>query len=212
MIRLAFSVEGPTEEAFVKSVLVDHLWTVRVDATPVILGRARGSGPGGGNVNVQRLVSDMVRLYWSFDFVTSLVDFYGFRDKGKMTIDELEESLTKEIQARIHYGWDQRKVIAYVQRHEFEGLLFSDVTAFGTLIGASNQSIAQLQETRSAFPTPEDINDNKETAPSKRIAKAISRYQKPLHGPLVAMQIGLSAIRAQCPRFNDWVTRLETLA
>ena len=103
-------------------------------------------------------------------------------------------------------------MIAYVQKHEFEGLLFSDVTAFGASIGASNQSITQLQETRLAFLTPEDINDNKETAPSKRIAKAISKYQKPLDGPLVAMQIGLDKIRAQCPRFNDWVTRLETLA
>ena len=212
MIRLAFSVEGPTEEEFVKSVLANHLRTARVDATPVKLGRARDRGPGGGNVSVERVVSDMGHLYWSFDFVTSLVDFYGFRDKGKMTIDELEERLIQGIQAKIHHGWDQRKVIAYVQRHEFEGLLFSDVTAFETLIGASNQSIAQLQGVRSAFPTPEDINDNKETAPSKRIATAISRYQKPLDGPLVAMQIGLAAIRAQCPRFNDWVTRLETLA
>ena len=99
MNRLAISVEGSTEEEFVKSVLADHLWTVMVEATPVKLGRARGSGLGGGNVNVQRLAGDMVYLYWSFDFVTSLVDFYGFRDKGKMTIDELEEHLTKEIQA-----------------------------------------------------------------------------------------------------------------
>ena len=212
MNRLAISVEGPTEEEFVKSVLADHLWAVMVEATPVKLGRARGSGLGGGNVNVQRLAWDMVYLYWSFDFVTSLVDFYGFGDKGKMTIDELEERLTKEIQAKIHHDWDARKVIAYVQKHEFEGLLFSDVTAFGASIAASNQSITQLQETRLAFPTPEDINDNKETAPSKRIAKAISKYQKPLDGPLVAMQIGLDKIRAQCPRFNDWVTRLETLA
>ncbi len=212
MIRLALSVEGLTEEEFVKSVLADHLWTAKVYAIPVKLGRARGSGPDGGNVSVKRLVSDMSLLYWSFDFVTSLVDFYGFRDKGKMTVEELEERLTREIQAQIPRGWDQRRVIAYVQRHEFEGLLFSDVTAFGTSIDASNQSITQLQETRSAFPTPEDINDNKETAPSKRIAKAISTYQKPLDGPLVAMQIGLDKIRAQCPRFNDWVTRLETLA
>ena len=211
MTRLAFSVEGQTEEEFVRSVLAGHLRTMRVEAFPVLLGRARGGGPGGGNVNVERLVSDMVSLYRSFDFVTSLVDFYGFRDKGEMTVEELEERLTQEIQAKIHPGWDQRKVIAYVQRHEFEGLLFSDVTVFGTLMDASNQSIAQLQETRSEFPTPEDINDNKATAPSKRIVTAISRYQKPFHGPLVAMEIGLATIRAQCPRFHNWMTRLESL-
>ena len=209
--RLAFSVEGQTEYEFVRSVLADHLRRKWVEATPILLGRAGDGGPGGGNVNVKRLVSDMVLLYQSFDFVTSLVDFYGFRDKGEMTVEELEERLTQEIQAKIHRGWDQRRVIAYVQRHEFEGLLFSDVTAFGTLMGASNQSVAQLRETRSKFSTPEDINDNKATAPSKRIVTAISRYQKPVDGPLVAMEIGLATIRAQCPRFHRWVTSLESL-
>ncbi len=128
-----------------------------------------------------------------------------------MTVEGLEEYLNKEIKAKIHHGWDQRRVIAYVQRHEFEGLLFSDVRAFGTLKGASNQSVAQLQEIRSKFSTPEDINDNKATAPSKRIGTAILRYQKRLDGPLVAMEIGLATIREQCPRFHRWVTSLESL-
>ena len=39
-----------------------------------------------------------------------------------------------------------------------------------------------------------------------------SGYQKPLDGSLVAMQIGLTTISAQCPRFDEWVTHLETLA
>ena len=207
MTRLAFSVEGQTEEEFVKSVLAGHLRREGVEATPIQLGGARG----GGNVNVERLVSDMVHLCWSFDFVTSLVDFYGFRDKGQMTVEELEERLTQEIQAKIHRGWDQRRVIAYVQRHEFEGLLFSDITAFETVMDAPNQSITQLQRIRSQFWTPEDINDNPDTAPSKRILRAISGYRKALHGPLVAMEIGLDTIRAQCPRFHNWMTRLESL-
>ena len=61
------------------------------------------------------------------------------------------------------------------------------------------------------FPTPEDINDNSETAPSKRIVKVISQYEKVVYGSLIAMEIGLDAIRAECPRFSDWLTRLESL-
>ena len=33
-----------------------------------------------------------------------------------------------------------------------------------------------------------------------------------IDGPQIAQAIGLSTIRAQCPRFDAWVTRLEALA
>ena len=72
MIRLAISVEGDTEEEFVKSILTAHLQSNGVAAMPIGLG---------GDVTVAKLASDMARLQWDFDFVTSLVDFYGFRDK-----------------------------------------------------------------------------------------------------------------------------------
>jgi hypothetical protein len=37
------------------------------------------------------------------------------------------------------------------------------------------------------------------------------RYKKPLHGSLIASEIGLPRIRGECPHFNDWMTRLESL-
>jgi hypothetical protein len=37
------------------------------------------------------------------------------------------------------------------------------------------------------------------------------RYDKPFHGPLLAMEIGLPAIRSACPRFHAWMTQLEQL-
>ena len=210
MIRLAISVEGQTEEEFVKSVLASHLRPLCVEPTAVLIGRAR-SGSGGGNVSIDSLASDMVNLYRNFDVVTSLVDFYGFRGKNDRTVDELEHHLKQEIQTRIGHGWDQRKVIPYVQMHEFEGLLFSEVRAFATAIDAPEASVGRLEQVRSRFRTPEEINDDPNTAPSKRIAAAIPGYQKRLHGPLVAMDTGLNAIRGECRRFDEWVTRLESL-
>lgn len=76
MIRLAVSVEGRTEEEFVKMVLSDHLREHGVEPVPILLGKARG-GFGGGNVSVERLTSEMRDLYRSFDAVTSLVDHLG---------------------------------------------------------------------------------------------------------------------------------------
>ena len=181
MIRLAISVEGKTEEEFVKVVLAEHLRAKGVEPQPFLIGT-------GGNVTVNRLTSDMAKLYWSFDAVTSLVDFYGFRDKADRSVERLERHLLKEVRDRIHRRreWDETKVFPYVQRHEFEGLLFSDVNAFPSVMDVPEESVLRLRRIRSQFSTPEDINDEAETAPSKRIARTILMYRKALHGPLIA--------------------------
>ena len=209
MIRLAISVEGSTEEEFSKELLAGHLRLHGIEAQPVLLGRARGRGEGGGNVSVGRLSAEMAYLYRSFDAVTSLVDFYGFQDKRDKTAEMLEALIQREIQRRI--GWHHNRVLPYVQKHEFEGLLFSDVNAFSVMIEASLDSVDLLRHIRSGFATPEDINDNQDSTPSRRLKGIIPRYRKALHGPLIAMEIGLEAIRTECPRFNAWMTSLESL-
>ncbi len=209
MIRLAISVEGQTEESFVKDVLAGHLRPLGVAADPILIGRAREGGQGGGGVRVERLVSDMVRLRQSFDAVTSLVDFYGFRGKGDRTAEALEEHLDGEIRARLPGA---ERVFSYVQKHEFEGLLFSDVAAFRALGDRGIRGMAALAAARRQFATPEDINDTPEGAPGARIGRAAPGFRKRLHGPLVARETGLEKIRGACPRFAAWLARLEGLA
>ena len=75
MIRLAITVEGRTEEEFVKTVLLGHLRPMAVEIQPILIGRARNTDQGGGNVTIDLLASEMTSLYGSFDAVTSLVDF-----------------------------------------------------------------------------------------------------------------------------------------
>lgn len=204
MTRLGISVEGETEEEFVKQSLAVHLQARGIYVKPVLLGRARGSVQGGGNVTIQGLAAEMRHLRYSCDAVTSLVDFYGFRGKRGMSPDDL-------IQA-IHLGTgrpDDGQVIPYVQVHEFEGLLFSHVDVFESVF--HDAPITDLRSIRKGFDTPEDINDNKNTAPSKRIEKLVKRYRKRLHGPVLAEQIGLEMMRGECPRFDAWLRRLESL-
>ena len=64
---------------------------------------------------------------------------------------------------------------------------------------------------RGAFATPEHINNSPQTAPSKRILALVPHYKKTVDGPLIAEDIGLDAIRAQCPHFNNWIERLLAL-
>ena len=151
----------------------------------------------------------MAHLHRSFDVVTSLVDFYGFKDKGGRTVDDLEALLRREIERKV--GRSEERVLPYVQMHEFEGLLLSDVTVFSDLPDIQPGTVDRLRGIRERFATPEDINDNEATAPGKRIVGLIPHYRKALHGPLIAMELGLEAIRSECPRFDSWVTRLESL-
>ena len=200
MIRLGVVAEGDTEREFVRSVLADHLRSRNVEPTPIMMD---------GNVSVQRLGRHMAKLYHNHNAVTSLVDFYGFQRKGNATIDALEECVGRQVRSRIHKGWDERKVIPYVQKHEFEALLFARPQAFAE-IDVPKEGVEQLAAIRSSF-APEDIDDDRETAPSKRIAAIVPGYNKVVGGAVVALAVGLPAMRAACPRFCAWLTRLEAL-
>lgn len=205
MNRLAISVEGRTEEEFVKLVLADHLRGAGVEATPILIGRR------GGAVSVDRLAPEMAQLSWHFDYVTSLVDLYGFRRRDGATAEELEQRINDRVADSIGPESAGRRVFAYVQRHEFEALLFSDVSAFGSLGYAPPGTASALRGIRAAFATPEDIDDGPGTNPAGRIRSVIPRYEKPVDGPLLADAIGLEAMREECPGFGAWVARLETL-
>ena len=95
--------------------------------------------------------------------------------------------------------------------HEFEGLLFSDCDAFGRGI-ERRDLIADFQEIRDDFNSPEEINDSPLTAPSKRVEALIPNYEKPLLGTLAVLTIGLNPIRNECSNFNSWISTLEHLA
>ena len=206
MIRLSISVEGETEEDFVREVLARHLVDREILATAISLG---------GKVSTERVVDEMVRLLWSFDRVTSLVDFYGFRRRNAATPEELQSRIDSEVHRNMPHNRNRGDAFSYVQQYEFEGLLFADVGVFASLplsVPVPAAQVDELRAIRSQFQTPENINDGRDTAPSKRIARLIRGYNKRAHGHLLAEEIGLESIRAECPRFAAWMARLESLA
>lgn len=201
-MRLEIVVEGRTEEEFLKGLLRDELRRLGIDPQPILLN---------GNVSVSRVGSEISNLSWSFDSVTSFVDFYGFKHKGDESPETLQAAINLKTKAEIRRKYDESKVFSYVQKYEFEGLLFSDPGAFNRLYGDDDQYGPALASIRSQFQGPEDINDDRQTAPSKRLARVIPRYSKVVDGPLIAMEVGLATIRSECPRFDAWVSRLESL-
>ncbi len=76
-------------------------------------------------------------------------------------------------------------------------------------MGVPDRIVAALERVRGNHATPEDIDDSPDSAPGKRTAGAISTYEKSVHGPPVATEIGLIAIHEQYPRFHEWMRRLK---
>jgi hypothetical protein len=212
MKRLMVICEGSTEERFVKACLMDHLAGHGID-TSVSLLRSRPGQRGGGDVSLPRLANHIRNVYHNFDYVTTLIDYYGFSGQVGQTKTELERSILKAAAERLSSGASATRLLSYVQMHEFEALLFSDTSKFSLDDSWTDGQRQSLREIRAKFQTPEDINDSFHTAPSRRIDSVLPGYarQKTRYGPLIAEDIGLTKIRAECPGFNAWVTQLESL-
>lgn len=150
-------------------------------------------------------------------YVSVLVDYYGIKEQFAFPGWE-EASRIADKAERIHFLLDKMaedipeqyryRFIPYIQLHEFEGLLFSDVSAFLNSFDQSEINYEALLNAAEAFENPEMINNSPTTAPSKRLIEAIPDYNKVIFGNCVAMDIGLKTIREKCPLFNEWVERL----
>lgn len=211
MIRLGVSVEGQTEQEFVTKVLAPHLLASDVHAHATIVHTKRerdGTRFAGGAISLERVVRQIRPLLGSFDRVTTLYDFYGFRDRvpGE-DVESLERRLAEAV--------GNVSFIPYVQRYEFEALLFGGNGVLPTSF-ASDEAAAELAAIVEQFGDPELINDGRETAPSRRLntlflAHFRVNYDKTGIGPPWIAQIGLDRLRARCPRFGRWLQRLEQL-
>jgi hypothetical protein len=137
----------------------------------------------------------------------------GRKAAGKVSFAKkastVENLLLKDICQELGDGFDPARFIPFVMMHEFEGLLFSDCESFSRGIGRPELE-DEFQAIRDQFSTPEEINDSPITAPSKRVEGLVAGYEKPLLGTLAILEIGLDAIRSECPHFNEWLSQLES--
>jgi len=107
---------------------------------------------------------------------------------------------------------DSRRFIPNIQLHEFEALLFVDIARLRAYYPDYSREIANLKAETARYANPEEINEGTATAPSKRILKYVPIYDKVIGGSLMAIDLGLQAIRSRCQHFHQWLMRLEALA
>jgi hypothetical protein len=206
MIRLYIFVEGQTEETFVRELLYNHFLQQNIYVIPILLG---------GVVTYGKIKKQLHRKCSedSKSFVTTMFDMYGLPVDfpGKSSIPNTSNPFDKAeyLEEKLYKDIGYQNFIPNLLVHEFEALLYSNPQAF---LEWFDQSIVEtIQRERDLFSSPEHINDSPKTAPSKRIIKCCPRYDKPLHGSLIAMDIGLDTIRKNCQHFNKWLTLLEKI-
>lgn len=206
MKRVCILCEGTTEKEFVQSCLYPFLLKKGVSVWAENLG---------GDIKPQKVASFVRKHYASYDFISTLLDFYGFKQHSAVDKASLEQEIMQTVSQVFHNTDPAAKFRPYVQMYEFEGLLFSDVSQFEWVSPdewGNGRHLGQLQAIYNAFATPEMINNSRETAPSKRLNAIFQgTYDKVQHGVVVAESIGLERIREKCPHFNDWLSWLESL-
>lgn len=222
-MRVFIVVEGQTEELLVKKVLKPHLEVMNVWAIPIIVATSRqkagAKNKGGGRW--AHWHNDLIKLsneHRGNDVrFTTLFDLYGlpgdFPDYNKFYKDQNTIRRTENLEAAMLKDIGDKRLIPYIQRHEIEALVLVDLEPLAAIAdpGSQSKGVVALQQNIDGL-APEDINDGPTTAPSKRLLSFVPGYSKTLHGPLVIEAVGLPKIRAACPRFNAWITTLESLA
>ena len=224
MKRIIIICEGQTEQSFCNDVLKPHFNQFEIFLeTPTI------KKTHGGIVNWSAL-KYQIEKHLSEDknaFVTTLIDYYGIYphhqfpgwDEAEKTenrckrMDIIENGMINDIREDF-----RDRFIPYIQLHEFEGIIFSDISVFDKNFEKQEfLDYDYLLLTIRENPNPEMINNGNETAPSKRLSKIIKGYYshnenlKVLYGALLAQETGLTKIREKCPRLNNWIIQIESM-
>lgn len=216
MKRLIIVCEGPTENEFCLEVLAPALRNLGIFIETPLVKKSNGgivSWP-----TIKRQIE--THLHEGNAYVSMLVDYYGIRD-SYMFPGWLESKKISSLSKRWKYLCDNMKAdiapelaprfIPYIQIHEFESLLFSDIEVFKESFGPKEMDYSILEKAIHEFDNPEEINSRPTLAPSKRLMEAIPGYDKIIFGNCIALDIGLNKIMDSCPLFRQWVKALKSI-
>ncbi len=214
--------EGQTEASVVNRVLAPHF-------NPQNIFIKTGLNME-GNFGYERFKTELGKLLKQrkTGCVTTWFDFYGLKDahnfpgyqqaKGAPTAAQKRQLFLAGLEAKLKndLSQDLSRLILNVQMHELEALLFVDPNTTAQALCAdpkAAQALATALAGERGQLGPEELNDNPQTAPSKRIIALHPTYAKakPRLGTLAIQQAGLAALRGACPLFDGWLRQLEGL-
>ena len=216
--------EGQTELRFASKVLSTYLVLKGIIVLPQLLITSRKKNARGGILSYQqakRELSFMIRggvdnenesHYFTtmFDLYALPDDFPGYEDASKLRNYDQVAAIETAFGKDINYF----KFIPYTQLHEFEALVLCDIDGLSdSYPNAARQLDVLKKEVNSKYGDNMELVDNSpETAPSKRIIKALKgayHYDKPKSGTEITDKIGIDVLRRKCSHFNEWLSNIE---
>jgi hypothetical protein len=214
--RLIFIVEGETEKDFVKEILHPYFFSKNI----FDINTFKIKYSGGGLSNYSHLKSDIIKsIYQPNTVVTTLIDFYGLpKDFPKFKeiqnlptsvekVDFLEKSIKQDLEQFQKQKFDN--FVPYIQLHEFEALVFTSLESIYNNFESNKVNKAEIDKIFREFNNPEEINGNPNTAPSKRLLRNISGYNKIVDGVMIIKNAGLKSVRQRCKRFANWLDTIN---
>ena len=221
MKKIFIVTEGQSETNFVKKVMVPY-FAGRCNLIPNTVTTKTDNRHGktykGGVANYGQIRNTLLKTLAvstkSKDaYVTTMFDFYrlptdvpGVMDSEKIKdpYDKVEYIENEILKAE---GYDGTFFFPYIELHEFEAMLFSDLTKLKEAY--FEYDITALEECVKMQGNPELINNGEETAPSKRIINCIDCYDKANVGVDVLEKTGIENIAKKCRHFSEWIKRIE---
>lgn len=209
-------VEGQSEENFIRTVLSPYLESYNTFITPIIIitrQNIRGRDNRGGISNYRQVRNHLMRLLGNqqTDIVTTMIDYYalpddfpGYRNlpptSGVERIHFLEQQFANDI--------GNNSFRPYLQMHEFEALVFAAHENFHFAFPDQPNKIRQIRSIVDQFTSPEEIDNDFRTAPSKRLKRIFTTYQKIVHSGLILSGVSVDTLRSRCPHFNKWLMKI----
>ncbi|MFK5953861.1 MAG: DUF4276 family protein [Desulfobacterium sp.] len=220
-IEVMVIVEGKTEEIFINSMVQPYLApkNIFIRATQITK-----PGQKGGDVRFARVKRDLaIHLRQRKEtYVTIFVDYYGIKHDWP-GLDSVREGATpKQIARTINHATKamavelfakenaENRFIPFIAVHEFEALLFSDPALLSSHLEVR---LSDINAVLAQCGTPEAINNNPDTAPSKRLDgwSKNGKFPKTTTGIAIAQGIGINKMREECPLFDTWLNTFEMI-
>ena len=214
--RLHLLVEGQAEEIVVNTVLEPHLrdrgWTVS-QSIVTTKRTAAGSSHKGGVSSWAKLEREIRLLLGNTDLhvLTTLFDYYAFpADSPGMASRPHGTAYERveHVEAALSTAIDDARFAPHLTLHELETWVFVAAEQLGWIMPERGLTERLREDVRTAGG-PELVNDGPNTSPSKRLEKYCGVYSKTNDGPLAIADLGIEALRAECPHLDEWLVQLD---
>lgn len=218
--------EGQTEERFVSKVMKPYLKDYGIVLKPRILLTSKKKNQRGGMINysqakrdVENWISENRNRKSETHYYTTMFDFYALPSDFPC-MDEIEKytdayGKVSAVERAMTEKFQVSNFVPYIQLHEFEALLFSDISKIVDRFPKQKRTITNLQKVLDGCNgNPELVNTGRTTAPSKRITAVVGegRYHKVQDGVNIACRIGIDVMMNKCRHFKEWIDKLIALS